>query len=891
MSYALPPLPLPLKHRRKSESSTDPPSSPRQTWFSELGCSSSSPACSSPSPASPTSSKHETHYTHILSSPRLRSEFSYSRTDDIFDHVPAVWSRNDKLSVKSQSTTFATSHHLPSFRASFPSDEDLPFTSDFEISDVSDPPYTDVCKSTSHPPSDSAVFYSDSEEEEEEEDDGYEFTPSDIRSTYFSTSSERGRWLTDPMPIPLRTRSSVPTVDSIFKPPLAPRPISEPAPLRELGESLPTPEEVEKVTDDGDMCGGGATLEASVDPDHLGGHIVEPVVGDIVTEELLAESDAEEPACPSSPLPPSSAPVSPMSTCISPMFGPVSPMSISPSSPLSSLPPSPLLLPEAIDVPESLVLDVLASGTGPVTPGNENHESDQSCGPVTGDELDVVIPTLPLSTSPAIASADEESRRALEPSKAAPCNPDAALSDVQVQRRSSPIPTPTLPPQETPLPSGSGHDPLVLPLPQTEKSVDAVTDQDVDVVMDDSKCGVPESTPQPQATSLARVVCSSVSTPTIDNVSLNDAPASSHTLSQSNNSAVQPSKPAQDVPSNVLTTRLDVKNDAMKPPKAKSGKGKEKEMPKVGKKATEADKERSSTDKAKAPRRVKHGLEEKPKRKSKGLDEAEGVPKRKKPRLSSEVVESSSTAESSKASSQKRESGATKELQAKRTSSPASADETETRSAPLPAKRPKPQKSSCSDSLLPSSVSISDIPPKPELHTAASDPVITKSTTKRARHRPSAFEEEADSGDEAGAVDAPDSSADAEIEGMIIESMALSRASSHTASALLRTLIQSRPNLRAQRNNKEWLTVVRRVLKHGEGGMFGKVESSFKDEDDRALEAQWFYVPEMDPDQERATLLRSLMPRAGKRSETKKYKQYYYRPLDKISRWDPEDAI
>ena len=64
-----------------------------------------------------------------------------------------------------------------------------------------------------------------------------------------------------------------------------------------------------------------------------------------------------------------------------------------------------------------------------------------------------------------------------------------------------------------------------------------------------------------------------------------------------------------------------------------------------------------------------------------------------------------------------------------------------------------------------------------------------------------------------------------------------------------------------------------------------------KDDRGRPLEPQWFYVPEMDEDQERATLIRSMMPRPGKRNETKKYKQYYYRPLDKISRWDPEDSL
>lgn len=60
---------------------------------------------------------------------------------------------------------------------------------------------------------------------------------------------------------------------------------------------------------------------------------------------------------------------------------------------------------------------------------------------------------------------------------------------------------------------------------------------------------------------------------------------------------------------------------------------------------------------------------------------------------------------------------------------------------------------------------------------------------------------------------------------------------------------------------------------------------------DHQLEAQWFYVPEKDEDEERATLIRSMMPRPGKRNETKKSKQYYWRPLGKISRWDPEDDL
>jgi len=57
---------------------------------------------------------------------------------------------------------------------------------------------------------------------------------------------------------------------------------------------------------------------------------------------------------------------------------------------------------------------------------------------------------------------------------------------------------------------------------------------------------------------------------------------------------------------------------------------------------------------------------------------------------------------------------------------------------------------------------------------------------------------------------------------------------------------------------------------------------------DNPLEAKWYYVPERDEDQERAALIRSLMPRPAKRTETKKYKQYYFKPLNKIT-WDDED--
>jgi hypothetical protein len=65
---------------------------------------------------------------------------------------------------------------------------------------------------------------------------------------------------------------------------------------------------------------------------------------------------------------------------------------------------------------------------------------------------------------------------------------------------------------------------------------------------------------------------------------------------------------------------------------------------------------------------------------------------------------------------------------------------------------------------------------------------------------------------------------------MLIESMATSRASSLPVSSLYKAVMQSRPTLKAQRGEKEWLAVFELVLKEGQrsGGLFGKVESSGK---------------------------------------------------------------
>jgi len=189
----------------------------------------------------------------------------------------------------------------------------------------------------------------------------------------------------------------------------------------------------------------------------------------------------------------------------------------------------------------------------------------------------------------------------------------------------------------------------------------------------------------------------------------------------------------------------------------------------------------------------------------------------------------------------------------------------------------------------------------------------------------------------------PSSPLDLELVGIIIETMTLTRSSSHLASALYRTVRETRggvfetilkanpahfdtvtqklrsqglighgraseaptePTSRRGRPkrgaiaNEEggvagmsdadimWVSEFERVMAESAAkcGMFGKVENSFRN-DPRDLplpfSSRFFYVPDCDPDTERAQLVRLTMPGSGKRSETMKYKQYYWKPVGK----------
>jgi hypothetical protein len=75
-----------------------------------------------------------------------------------------------------------------------------------------------------------------------------------------------------------------------------------------------------------------------------------------------------------------------------------------------------------------------------------------------------------------------------------------------------------------------------------------------------------------------------------------------------------------------------------------------------------------------------------------------------------------------------------------------------------------------------------------------------------------------------------DSSQLAELQGMLIESFAVSRASSLPPSALYCSIADSRPSLKSERSQEQWVELIEAVLEEGQSntGVFGKVESSFK---------------------------------------------------------------
>ncbi|GJJ06408.1 hypothetical protein Clacol_000599 [Clathrus columnatus] len=121
--------------------------------------------------------------------------------------------------------------------------------------------------------------------------------------------------------------------------------------------------------------------------------------------------------------------------------------------------------------------------------------------------------------------------------------------------------------------------------------------------------------------------------------------------------------------------------------------------------------------------------------------------------------------------------------------------------------------------------------------------------------------------------------------GFLVETLALSRASAITAPELLQIVLKSQPHLKEEHSEDLWLAIVKEILNGVK--MFGKIERNGLSAADHPLEDEWFYIPENDEEPGRADLLKGLMPK--KRAVTKQAKQYYFEPITKLTRWDPED--
>ncbi|EJD35554.1 hypothetical protein AURDEDRAFT_117348 [Auricularia subglabra TFB-10046 SS5] len=116
----------------------------------------------------------------------------------------------------------------------------------------------------------------------------------------------------------------------------------------------------------------------------------------------------------------------------------------------------------------------------------------------------------------------------------------------------------------------------------------------------------------------------------------------------------------------------------------------------------------------------------------------------------------------------------------------------------------------------------------------------------------------------------------AEIEGFLVETLALSRASSMPASQLMSAVLAEQPHLRAARTEAEWLPVFRDILAAFD--VFGRARRTGKAADGKPPEDQWYYQPKHDPNSDRALLLAELM--RNKRAATMNGDvQYYWKPV------------
>ncbi|KAJ3502910.1 hypothetical protein NLJ89_g8674 [Agrocybe chaxingu] len=208
MSYHLPPRSPSTGHARKHLYKQDIYQKTPETWSSRYETSSyfaSSPLRSSSPPSTPYISRHAHNYAYIRSSPEIEPDYGYSSVGGYLESSSSPWDYN--YSSRGTSKVSRAEDPFPR-RASISTAGDYPPSSDFDVSEFSDHDLPDV---DSEPASDSAPAenagtVSDSEggnaegQDDDEDANLFSFSSNSYRSTFFRTSAERGQWKYDPIP-------------------------------------------------------------------------------------------------------------------------------------------------------------------------------------------------------------------------------------------------------------------------------------------------------------------------------------------------------------------------------------------------------------------------------------------------------------------------------------------------------------------------------------------------------------------------------------------------------------------------------------------------------------------------------------------------------------------
>lgn len=720
-------------------------------------------------------------------------------------------------------------------------------------------------------PGHQSAYFSESDEEEPAADglDGFGYGNGGFRATFFRVSSERGQWKDDPMALKPTTsagtrriqpsRQSLPTISrpSSVVPSVTARPISVPLDASKPQEAYldgPSGHDQDDVTNQEQAKGSSASIPIllvesapSRQPSHPPS----------VREPTPDNNHHNDPMF--SPLPPSSPPLSPMSGCLPSLSRSVSPLSFAASSPTHS-PCNALAL--QLDNQDKSLPDA------PAASSSESTESESMEVNVVDDDV------------PSASHLEVEIEIDVEETVASP---------------------PTLTCKATPLA-------LLLETPESHPVIDvtqARSPSTPKLIVSDVSSLTDVMLPNDESSQIKADVTTGYSAPTVTCPSNPISKQRSRSVSPNENASASTS--ATNAPAASASPVMELA------PLVTDKKEKDERALRIqddnGQSMSTSSTTKSALNgKAKSLKRKQAAME--PETSARGamkkqrMDEVKSVRRGKKAKKMV-VVDDSDSDESDDEMPQVKPTASTSSKPTSRSQVDTSKRKSECEPQPKPRKKPaatRQAKASTSSSRSTSKKFLPDSPVK-AVPTSSSKPTDPINETVRAL-----FEE---------------------LKGMLIETMATSRASSLAVSVLTKSILQTHPGLRermvslkdvlgadsvkrsardkkkaeeagsentAQKlNERDWRRVVGRVLYAGMApsgsGVFGRVESSGKDDSDRPLESQWFYVPENDEDQDRATLIRSMMPRPAKRSETKKYKQYYWRPLDKISRWDTEDDL